>query len=84
MLFLPIRRDSRWTNTTQITNFPYMAKTFPVQLPEELHRQLKHASIDEGISLHDWIVKTLEERVKNDAPKRKGAQTNARNSRTAR
>jgi predicted HicB family RNase H-like nuclease len=61
-----------------------MTKTFPVQLPEELHRQLKHASIDEGMSLHDWIVRTLEDRVKNGAPKPKSTQTNARASRNSR
>jgi predicted HicB family RNase H-like nuclease len=59
-----------------------MTKTFPVQLPEDLHRELKHASIDDGLSLHDWIVKTLEERVRNGAPKRKSAR-NARASRNS-
>lgn len=61
-----------------------MTKTFPVQLPEELHRELKHASIDEGLSLHDWIVKTLEERVKNGAPKRQVPRSNARPARHSR
>jgi len=58
-----------------------MTKTFPVQLPEELHRELKHASIDDGMSLHDWILKTLEERVKNGAPERKTSRRNARGKR---
>ena len=58
-----------------------MTKTFPVQLPEELHRELKHASIDDGMSLHDWILKTLEERVKNGAPERKTSRCNARGKR---
>ena len=61
-----------------------MTKTFPVQLPEELHRQLKHASIDDGMSLHDWIVKTLQERVENGARKKKAAHANARPSRNSR
>jgi predicted HicB family RNase H-like nuclease len=56
-----------------------MPKTFPVQLPEDLHRQLKHASIDEGISLHDWIVKTLKQSVNNGARK-KVSRTNARST----
>ena len=55
-----------------------MTKTFPVQLPEELHRELKHASIDDGMSLHDWIVKTLQERVRNGAPERKSSRRHAR------
>ena len=52
-------------------------------MPEELHRQLKHASIDDGMSLHDWIVKTLHERVTNGAPKKK-ARPNARPARNSR
>ena len=40
-----------------------MNKTFPVQLDEELHKRLKHAAIDEGITLHDWIIRVLEEKV---------------------
>ena len=61
-----------------------MTKIFPVQLPEELHRQLKHASIDDGMSLHDWILKTLQERVGNGAPKKKASRTNARPGRNSR
>jgi predicted HicB family RNase H-like nuclease len=61
-----------------------MTKTFPVQLPEDLHKELKHASIDEGLSLHDWIVKTLEERVKNGAPKKKPLRNDARASHNSR
>ena len=34
-----------------------------MQLNEELHKRLKHAAIDEGITLHDWIIKVLEEKV---------------------
>jgi|GEM_PF-6680221 len=59
-----------------------MAKTFPVQLPEALHRELKHASIDDGMSLHNWIIKTLQESVKNNAVKT--PRTNARTSRNSR
>ena len=61
-----------------------MTKIFPVQLPEELHRQLKHASIDDGMSLHDWILKTLQERVGNRASKKKASRTNARPGRNSR
>jgi hypothetical protein len=61
-----------------------MPKTFPVQLPEELHKQMKHASVDEGISLHEWIVKTLENVVVNGAPKKKINRSNARTRRRSR
>ena len=40
-----------------------MYKTFPVELGEDLHKRLKHAAIDENMTLHDWIIKTLEEKV---------------------
>jgi hypothetical protein len=40
-----------------------MKKIFPIELEEVLHRQLKHAAIDAGMSLHALIIKTLEENV---------------------
>lgn len=40
-----------------------MNKTFPVELGEELHKRIKHAAIDEGVTLHDWIVNTLEQKI---------------------
>jgi hypothetical protein len=43
--------------------FVRMKKIFPIELEEGLHRQLKHAAIDEGISLHALIIRTLEENV---------------------
>jgi hypothetical protein len=38
-------------------------KTFPIELKEELHKRLKIAAIEEGLTLHDWIVKTLEKEL---------------------
>ncbi|MFA5343705.1 MAG: hypothetical protein WC381_07045 [Kiritimatiellia bacterium] len=38
-------------------------KVFPVELDETLHRRLKHAAIDEGITLHDLILRVLDEHV---------------------
>lgn len=40
-----------------------MKKIFPVELDEDLHRQLKHAAIDSGMTLHAWIIKVLESNV---------------------
>ena len=40
-----------------------MKKIFPIELEEDLHRQLKHAAIDDGISLHALIIRTLEENI---------------------
>jgi hypothetical protein len=40
-----------------------MNKTFPIELSEELHKRLKHAAVDEGMTLHDWIVRALSEKV---------------------
>jgi hypothetical protein len=43
--------------------FACMKKIFPIELEESLHRQLKHAAIDAGMSLHALIIRTLEENV---------------------
>ena len=43
-------------------------KVFPLDLDEDLHRRLKHAAIDSGISLHEYIIQSLKERVDNDKP----------------
>lgn len=40
-----------------------MNKTFPIELNEDLHKRLKIAAIHDGLTLHDWIVKTLDEKV---------------------
>jgi hypothetical protein len=40
-----------------------MKKIFPIELEEGLHRQLKHAAIDAGMSLHALIIKALEDNV---------------------
>jgi hypothetical protein len=34
-------------------------KIFPIELEEDLHRRMKHAAIDSGMTLHAWIIKTL-------------------------
>jgi len=62
-----------------------MAKTFPVELNEELHKRLKIAAIEEGVTLHDLIVETLAEKVGGDgsvgstSAKRKGNNERSRN-----
>lgn len=38
-------------------------KTFPLQLEDELHRKLKHAAIDAGKPLHEWIIEVLRAKV---------------------
>jgi predicted HicB family RNase H-like nuclease len=40
-----------------------MKKIFPIELEEGLHRQLKHAAVDAGISLHALIIRALEDNV---------------------
>jgi len=40
-----------------------MNKTFPIELSEDLHKRLKHAAVDEGVTLHAWILRTLTEKV---------------------
>ena len=45
-------------------------KTFPLRLDEELHKKLKHASVDDGKPLHEWIIEVLKERVDGVAEKK--------------
>lgn len=40
-----------------------MNKVFPIEIEEDLHRRMKHAAIDAGLTLHEWIIRALEERV---------------------
>jgi hypothetical protein len=40
-----------------------MNKTFPIELDEDLHKRAKIAAIHEGTTLHDWIIKTLQEKL---------------------
>jgi len=41
-------------------------KTFPLRLDDELHRRAKHLAVDEGISLQEWILRAIRERIEND------------------
>lgn len=43
-------------------------QTFPLRLPRELHRQLRHHAIDAGSSLNDILVDVIE-RWWNNMPK---------------
>jgi hypothetical protein len=38
-----------------------MEKVFPIRIDDTLHRRMKHAAIDAGMTLHAWIVRVLEE-----------------------
>jgi hypothetical protein len=40
-----------------------MKKVFPIEIEDVLHRRLKHAAIDAGMTLHAWILKVLGEHV---------------------
>jgi hypothetical protein len=41
-------------------------KTFPLHLDEDLHRSIKHAAIDEGITMREWILRAAYERLSNE------------------
>lgn len=45
-------------------------KTFPLHMDEDLHKKLKHASIDEGKSLHAYILDVLKTQVDGVAESR--------------
>ena len=39
-------------------------KTFPVRLEDKLHRAIKHAAVEAGMTLQEWIIKILKQEVK--------------------
>ncbi len=47
-----------------------MSKTFPIELTEDLHKRIKIAAIEEGLTLHHWILKALEQRLSGEANNR--------------
>lgn len=57
-----------------------MAKMFPIELDEELHKRLKIAAIEQGLTLQDWILKTLAESVGNNGARKYNPQKENRNA----
>ncbi|OFX14744.1 MAG: hypothetical protein A2Z18_09510 [Armatimonadetes bacterium RBG_16_58_9] len=55
-------------------------KTFPLQLDEELHRLARHAAIDEGISLREWIIRAIAGKL-HSADETESADSKERNRR---
>ena len=58
-----------------------MPKTFPIELDEDLHKRAKIAAIHEGVTLHDWIIITLEEKLgttRNSSEKREAGSQRGR------
>jgi hypothetical protein len=51
-----------------------MPKTFPIELDEDLHKRVKIAAIHEGITLHDWIIKSLKEKLDGNGNTRTGKE----------
>jgi len=42
-------------------------KTFPIRLDDDLHKALKHAAVDKGVSLQKLIINILKYRVEKDS-----------------
>lgn len=40
-------------------------KTFPIQMTEQLNKEIKEAAAKEGIPMYEFIFKAIEERVNN-------------------
>ncbi len=40
-------------------------KTIPIRLTNELHKKMRHLSIDTGISINEYVVKALTKIVEN-------------------
>jgi predicted HicB family RNase H-like nuclease len=34
-------------------------KTFPLKLDDELHKKIRHAAIEDDISVHSWILNAI-------------------------
>ena len=54
-----------------------MKKVFPLDLNEDLHRRLKHAAIDAGLTLQAFIIHVLEGHIDHDSARTsKGTKNN--------
>ena len=53
-------------------------KTFPIRINDDLHRRIKHAAIDAGVSLHDWIVRALQDSADREGKAEHGNGRQAR------
>jgi predicted HicB family RNase H-like nuclease len=61
-----------------------LKKTFPIELSEELHKRIKIAAIEEGITLHNWIVRALQSKVKtNGISKTNSGKTTPKHERSS-
>lgn len=47
-------------------------KTFPVALDDETHKHLRHAAIDEGVSLHEWILDAIRRKLYHQSNRSRG------------
>lgn len=44
-------------------------KTFPLKITEEFHAELKEAAYVERISIHEYILKSIKERIERESVK---------------
>jgi hypothetical protein len=56
-----------------------MPKTFPIELEENLHKQAKIAAIRDGMTLHEWIVRSLKEKLNGHGNSRSNKQQRSSN-----
>lgn len=47
---------------------PRNKKTFPLEIEENLHKALKFKALESDMTLHAYIIETLNSRVQEDAP----------------
>ena len=38
-------------------------KTFPISLEDNLHKQIKKASIEKDMTIHDWIISSIKNQL---------------------
>ena len=57
-------------------------KTFPIRIEDDLHRRARHAAIDEGMSLQQWILKAIAKQLPRNEQKKSGAAYGHNDERT--
>ena len=61
-----LTNQGNFTNMT-ITQEAKRKKTFPLEIEEDLHKALKFKAIETDMTLHAYIIETLNARVREDS-----------------
>lgn len=59
---------------------PKRKKTFPLEIEENLHKMLKFKALESDMTLHAYILETLNAKVREDPPTYLPKTTNSKSS----